>query len=196
MSYFSTAKRQKISENKSFTTLPSNIKSTKYNFILEINGNSESNLNVNTPAWIYYDLTSSNKQIDLFGNWKVGISACIISNSLISWQKSTENKTELPYLSFVKLAVKFKGKESKVIGFKYFQNRLYAKDIGISQINTFLSQLWSNLCHFNEQGINIVGEVFSLTLFSFYLDKLTNSVHILSVADNTSKTGKKHDKNF
>ena len=39
------------------------------------------------------------------------------------------------------------------------------------------------LCHTNFRGINVVGEVFSTTIFSFYLDKLTNSAHILSIVN-------------
>ena len=66
------SKRQKLQEN-AFTVLPSNVKSTKHNFDLEINGNSQNNLNTSTPSWIHYDLTRTNNQIDLFGNWTVGV---------------------------------------------------------------------------------------------------------------------------
>ena len=195
MTHFFMAKRQKLSE-KPFTGLLSNVNSIKRNFVLEVNGNSQNNLNANTPSWIYYDLSKTNNQIDLFGSWRVGMKTCVISNTLSSWQKRTENKTELPSLSFVKLAVKFTGKDSKIIDIKYFQNRIYAKDTVVSQINTFLSQMWLNLCRTNTQGVNIVGNVFSLTLFSFYLDKITNSVHIVSIADTRVETTNKTWQNF
>lgn len=194
MSYFRPAKKQKLQESSSII-LPSNIKTKKHNFSIEINSNSKNNSNKDTPSWIQYDLTQTNEQLDLFGNWKVGIKSCIISNSLSSWPKSTDSITS-PTSSFVKLVVKFKDKESKIIGTKYFQNRVYSKDVTVSQINRYLSELWTNVCHTNIRGINIVGLVFQLTLFSFYLDKLTNSVHILSMGDSKKEINKKKWANF
>ena len=193
MSYFRPAKKQKLQESSSI--IPSNIKTKKHNFSIEINSNSKNNSNQDTPSWIQYDLTQTNEQLDLFGNWKVGIKSCIISNSLSSWPKSTDSITS-PTSSFVKLVVKFKDKESKIIGTKYFQNRVYSKDVTVSQINRYLSELWTNVCHTNIRGINIVGLVFQLTLFSFYLDKLTNSVHILSMGDSKMEINKKKWINF
>ena len=61
----------------------------KNDFLLEINGNSECNLNkdLNTHAWIRYDLSQTNKQVDLSGeHWSVGVEGCIITNSLSSWK--------------------------------------------------------------------------------------------------------------
>ena len=70
MSYFRPAKKQKLQESSSIT-LPSNIKTKKHNFSIEINSNSKNNSNQDTPSWIQYDLTQTNEQLDLFGNWKV-----------------------------------------------------------------------------------------------------------------------------
>ena len=66
MSYFRPAKKQKLQESSSIT-LPSNIKTKKHNFSIEINSNSKNNSNQDTPSWIQYDLTQTNEQLDLFG---------------------------------------------------------------------------------------------------------------------------------
>ncbi len=65
------SKRQKLSEKNNFVSL-SNVNSIKHDFLLKINGKSELNINkeLNTPSWIKYDLTKSNKQVDLCaGTW-------------------------------------------------------------------------------------------------------------------------------
>ena len=60
-SYHLYSKRQKLSEKNNFTPLL-NLDSTKTDFLLEINGNSENNINrdQNTPSWIKYDLSKTN----------------------------------------------------------------------------------------------------------------------------------------
>ena len=76
------AKRQKLNETNALLML-SNNRATKNDFLLEIKGNSECNLNkdLNIPSWIKYDLTKIDKTIDLSGGglWSIGINACVIS---------------------------------------------------------------------------------------------------------------------
>ena len=69
---------------------------------------------------------------------------------------------------------------------------MYSKFKVVSQINTFLSDIWTKLCHTSFNGINIVGEIFSLTIFSLYLNKLNNSTHILSLANIESSTAQRN----
>jgi hypothetical protein len=194
------------------TPLMSNIQSKKKNFTLEIKSDPKNILDSSLSSWIKYDLAQEKKEIDLlYGSWQVGLKSCIVSNSLISWSKNKnthpivwneENSAfkptiAMPTSSFVKLAVKFKDKDKKTITCKFFQNRIYPKDVVISQLNNFLSQMWMHMCFIDNQGTNIVGNVFSLTLFSFYLDKLTNSVHILNLgALQASEDCKKTWNNF
>jgi len=173
--------------------LLSNVKSKKHDFALEINSESRSNQNTDaSSSWSQHDLTQTNEQINLFGNWKIGIKSCLISNSLSSWPKNSEVQST----SFVKLAVKFEGKKSRTIGIAYLQNRIYSKDVAVSQINRHISQLWLKICHPSNRGTNVVGSTFSLTLFSFYLDKLTNSVHMLSLGSEYFDTVKQTWSNF
>ena len=181
-----------------FIPLTSSIQSTKQNFTLEIKGDSKNILNPALSSWIKYDLAQEKKEIDLlYGNWQVGLKSCIVTNSLISWPKNkdtqafawNENNSSLtrtrartmPTSSFVKLAVKFEDTDEKTISFSFFQNRIYPKDVVVSQINNFLSQMWTDTCFTDNHGTNVVGNVFTLNLFSFYLNKLTNSVHILNM---------------
>ena len=125
-SYYLNPKRQKFSENSDYNLL-SNVISTKNDFLMEINGNSESNLNRDMPSWIKYDLIKTKKQIDLFGHWSIGINACVIGNSINSWKNAQKSNTDFPSLSFIKIGVKLEGKSTKIIGIKYLQNRLYSK---------------------------------------------------------------------
>ena len=71
------------------------------------------------------------------------------------------------------------------------ENRLYSKQKIISQINAFLSAVWNKKCHSNFDGINTVGELFSLILFTFYLDKIDDSIHILSLTNISNSTSSK-----
>ena len=191
-SQYSHHKRQRLSGNISFTPL-SDINVNRKNFLLEINGNSECNTNkdLNVPSWIKYDVTKTNKALDLSGGtWSIGINACIISNSLNSW-KSISN-SDLPSSSFIKIGIKFANKPTEVLGIKFFENRLYSKSKVVSQINTFLSSIWGKICNANVNGCNLVGEIFSLTIFAFYLNKLDNTTHILSLSGiSKSSTAKK-----
>ena len=185
---YSHAKRQRLNENISFVPL-SDIKAIKKDFLLEINGNSECNLNkdIKVPSWIKYDMTKTNKALDLSGGiWSIGINACIISNSFNSW-KCIPN-SHLPSSSFIKIGIKFISKPTEILGIKFFENRLYSKSKIISQINMFLSSIWEKMCHANTNGCNVVGEIFSLTLFSFYLNKLDNTTHILSISGNSESS--------
>ena len=191
-SQYSHYKRQRLSKNISFTPL-SDINANRKDFLLEINGNSECNTNkdLNVPSWIKYDVTKTNKTLDLSGGtWSIGINACIISNSLNSWKNISNS--DLPSSSFIKIGVKFAGKPTEVLGTKFFENRLYSKSKIVSQINTFLSSIWGKICNANINGCNWVGEIFSLTIFAFYLNKLDNTAHILSISDiSKSTTAKK-----
>ena len=120
LSYNHYSKRQKLSEKNNFTSL-SNVNSVKHDFLLEINGKSECNANKdsNIPSWIKYDVTKTNKQLDLSGgDWSVGINSCIISNSLTSWKNATNNITNLPSLSFIKIGLKIIDKPTEIIGMK------------------------------------------------------------------------------
>ena len=195
MTYSQHSKRRKHQhETPSSLALLSNVKSKKHDFALEINSESRSNQNTDAPSsWSQHDLTQTNEQINLFGNWKIGIKSCLISNSLASWPKNSEIQST----SFVKLEVKFEGKKkSRTIGIAYMQNRIYSKDVAVSQINRHISQLWLKICHPSARGTNVVGSTFSLTLFSFYLDKLTNSVHMLSLGSEYFETVKQTWSNF
>ena len=180
-------KRQRLN-NENISLVPlSDIKTLKKVFLLEINGNSKCNLNkdIKTPSWIKYDMTKTNKAFDLSGGiWSIGINACIISNSFNSWKSILHS--ELPSSSFIKIGIKFMSKPTEILGIKFFENRLYSKSKIISQINMFLSSIWEKKCHVNTIGCNVVGEIFSLTLFSFYLNKLDNTTHILSISGNSS----------
>ena len=183
-SLHSHSKRQKTGENN-FAIL-SNVNNLKNDFLLEINGNSECNLNkdLNTHAWIRYDLSQTNKQLDLSGeHWSVGVKGCIITNSLSSWKKPAKHQTELQSLSFMKIALKYVGEPTEIIGTKFFENRIYSKSKVVSQANTFLSEIWAKPCHLNSDGTNVVGEVFSSTVFALLFDKLDRSVRIVSMLD-------------
>ena len=162
---YSHVKRQRLN-NENISLVPlSDIKALKKDFLLEINGNSKCNLNkdIKTPSWIKYDMTKTNKALDLSGGiWSIGINACIISNSFNSW-KSILN-SELPSSSFIKIGIKFTSKPTELLGIKFFENRLYSKSKIISQINMFLSSIWEKKCHVNTIGCNVVGEIFSLII--------------------------------
>ena len=192
-SLHSHSKRQKTGENN-FAIL-SNVNNLKNDFLLEINGNSECNLNkdLNTHAWIRYDLSQTNKQLDLSGeHWSVGVKGCIITNSLSSWKKPAKHQTELQSLSFMKIALKYVGEPTEIIGTKFFENRIYSKSKVVSQANTFLSEIWAKPCHLNSDGTNVVGEVFSSTVFALLFDKLDRSVRIVSMLDTTDSKVKKN----
>ena len=192
-SQYSYTKRQRTGKN-SFVVL-SNVNNLKNDFLLEINGNSKCNLNkdLNTHAWIRYDLSQSNKQVDLSGeHWSVGVKGCIITNSLSSWKKPTKHQTDLQSLSFVKIALKYIDEPTKIIGTKFFENRLYSKFKVVSQMNTFLSGIWTKPCYLNSDGMNVVGEVFSLTVFALLFDRLDCSVHILSMFNTADSKVKKN----
>ena len=189
-------KRRRLSESTNFGAL-SNNKSVKKDFLLEIKGNSDCNLNkdLNVPSWIKYDLTKINKAIDLSGGlWTVGINACIITNSLNSWKKISNSN--LPSSSFIKIGVKYTDKPTKLLGVKFFENRLYSKSKIISQTNMFLSAIWGKICYPDIYGTNVVGEVFSLTIFAFYLNKTNNTAHILSLSDISKSTSAKKSWNL
>lgn len=191
--YHSHSKKQKLSDKNNYLSL-SNINSLKNDFLLEINGDKESNLHRNSSivSWIKYDLTKCNKQLDLSGgDWSVGIEGLIIRNSLNSWKNVIESKTNLPSLAFIKIGIKYKGKATEIMGVKFFENRLYSKFKIISQLNTFLSGIWTKSCHTNSDGINIVGEMFSLMIFAFYMNRIDDSIHITSIANISSPIGKK-----
>ena len=179
-----SAKKQKFSDKNIFLSL-SNTNNVKKDILLEINGNSDCNINrdLNTASWIKFDLAKNNKQADLSGeNWLIGISGLAIKNSFNSWKIPTKSKTDLPSLSFVKIGIKLEGKSTETIGLKYFENRSYSKVKVLSQLNSFLSGIWTNPCHLNTDGVNIVGEIFSLVIFAFYWNKLDDSIHMLSLA--------------
>ena len=91
---------------------------TKEEFLLEINGNSSSNLNrdSNLFSTINYDLRKD--QIDLFGFWSVGISGFIAKFN--SW-KNIAASDDLPSLSFVKMCAKFVDEPTKIIGIFFFR---------------------------------------------------------------------------
>ena len=55
----------------------------------------------------------------------------------------------------------------------------------------FLSSIWEKKCHVNINGCNVVGEIFSLIIFSFYLNKLDNTSHILSISGSSDIAAKK-----
>ena len=189
-SYHLLSKRQKLSEQNNFISL-SNTYNHKKDFLLEIKANSEDNINKDSSlhSWIKYDLSKTNKSIDLSGAyWSFGISGCIINNSINSWKINTKDKTDLPSSSFIKIAVKYLDKPTELLGIKFLENRLYSKQKIISQINTFLSAVWNKKCHPNFDGINLVGEIFSLILFTFYLDKIDNTIHILSLTNISSNS--------
>ena len=120
MTYSQHSKRRKHQhETPSSLALLSNVKSKKHDFALEINSESRSNQNTDAPSsWSQHDLTQTNEQINLFGNWKIGIKSCLISNSLASWPKNSEIQST----SFVKLGVKFEGKKKPD-----YRHRIHAK---------------------------------------------------------------------
>ena len=192
-SHYPHPKRQRTGEN-SFAVL-SNVNNLKNDFLLEINGNSECNLNkdLNTHAWIRYDLSQTNKQVDLSGeHWSVGVKGCIIANSLSSWKKPAVHQTDLQSLSFIKIALKYVDEPTKIIGTKFFENRIYSKFKVVSQANTFLSEIWTKPCHLHSDGTNVVGEVFSLTVFALLFDKLDRSVRIVSMFNTADPKVKKN----
>ena len=190
---YSYPKRQRTGTN-SFVEL-SNVNNLKNDFLLQINGNSESNLNkdLNTHAWIKYDLSQTNKHLDLSGeHWSVGINGCIITNSLSSWKKPAKHQTDLQSLSFIKIALKYIDEPTEIIGTKFFENRMYSKSKVVSQANTFLSGIWAKPCYLNLDGANVVGDVFTSIVFALLFDKLDGSVHILSVFNTTDSKVKKN----
>lgn len=199
--HYPQSKRQKLSGNYSAL---SNANVVKKNFLLDIDGDSECNLNkkYNTPSWIKYDLSKTKRHIDLSGgNWSVGISGMVLQyNSLNSWKNPLYSKTSLPSLAFIKIAIKYSNKPSEIMGVKFFENRLYSKSKVVSQLNTFLTEIWAKECRISLDGTNIVGEIFSLVIFSFYLNKLDNFIHILSLVniqnDNVKKSWRLFLKTF
>ena len=56
--------------------------------------------------------------------------------------------------------------------------------------------MWGKLCKPNLQGINMCGQVFSVLLYSFYFNKITNSTHILSIANTTTENQSKSKKSW
>ena len=191
---YSHKKRQKLSANKNFLSL-SSVNNLKKDFLLELNGNSEYNLNKESsiPSWVKYDLSKINKQFDLSGgNWVVGLEALVIKkNSFNSWKNAIQSKTNLTSLAFIKIGIKYIDKPTEIMGIKFFENRLYSKLKVLSQLNTFLSAIWTKPCRVNSDGINIVGEIFVLTIFAFYLNKLNSSIHILSLGNISDLSGQK-----
>ena len=177
-------KRRKVEQN--LFLIPHNTYKKKEKFDLEICSQSYTkNHDVcENFAFLKIDLNNSNiypvenGQLRLEDRWLVGIDKCIVPNVFSSWKKSDNPKR--PSTGFVKLGLKFSQVETREIGVRFFENRLYSKFETITRLNEYLMQIWLNVCKLNSEGHNTVGLFFNSNILSVKRSNITGDVYILA----------------